>query len=681
MSHIQIVFGRLAAPNGDLVFSNVPIDRAAVISGTFPPLQVYTAATSPELAAISGTFPPLQVSIQGEAGNAANILGAFPPLQASFFVVGPTAVDIAGTFPPLQAAIVVGPYDEAAITGAFAGLAVDVEAEWDNLVTRYLQQTMRDSHQVAASARPQTSVPFNRGTPQRGGTVFVWQPGNRGGTDATASHQRATPEQQRISGAWQPATRTGADTTSAAQVAQPIDQTIRGGYHLATGIENTINSAAQVGTPRRQTWRSSWQPGTRAGRQAGGGFQASRFRVGRQSTVSRWQHSRRPPQGREFWPFVEPPGPTPCYTPDPNLVLSWPYGYRQAANIIFTCGDYVPSGTITVPVRRVYIVLNTVSLRRASNNVEVPAYGLSLSIDVKSWTYGWDATIPASARNLVESATGPVELKATINGTEYRLLAERIAQERSFGDARVKVSGRGKSAALDAPYSPIGTFANTQQRTAQQLMEDALTVNNVPIGWTIDWGMTDWLVPAGAWSYQGTYIGALQRIAEAAGGYLAPHRTANTIKVRHLYPEAPWDWGSVTPDFVLPADAVVTESIEWVTRPDYNRVFVSGEGQGVLGRVTIDGTAGDLLAPMVVDPLITAVQAARQRGRTILSDTGKQARVGLRLPVLAGTGIIEPGAFVQYNDGATTRRGLVRSTSVRATFPEVWQNLEVETHA
>ena len=80
---------------------------------------------------------------------------------------------------------------------------------------------------------------------------------------------------------------------------------------------------------------------------------------------------------------------------------------------------------------------------------------------------------------------------------------------------------------------------------------------------------------------------------------------------------------------------------------------------------------------MVVDSLITDAVAARQRGIAVLSDTGQQVEVSLRLPVLQETGIIEPGAFVQYRDGVVDRLGLVRSTQIEAGFPEVWQTIGV----
>ncbi|MBK8321645.1 MAG: hypothetical protein IPL06_02675 [Betaproteobacteria bacterium] len=396
----------------------------------------------------------------------------------------------------------------------------------------------------------------------------------------------------------------------------------------------------------------------------------------------RWQEAIRPPAGRYTRPVAPPEQPA-CYTPNPHLLFA--EGWGSSTALLFVCERVVPPTheTVVVPVRRVYMVLNEVHLKRVTGNIEIPTLSLGLTIDAGSWTWGFDATVPAEALVDLEPDAGgsPVELEATINGTAYRLLAERLSRERTFGQSTVKVSGRGKSAVLDAPYAPTMTFTNSGDRTAQQLMADALQVNGVPIGWTIDWGITDWLVPTGVWSHQGTYISALNAIAGAAGAYLQPHRTAQTIRVLPRYPSAPWEWGTVTPDFVLPAAATARESLEWKDAAPYNGVYVSGVSAGILGWIKRTGTAGDVLAPMVVDPLITAATAARQRGIAVLADTGRQIAVNLRLPVLPETGIIEPGAFIEYQDGSVTRLGLVRSTSVQAGLPEVWQTLGVETHA
>ena len=344
--------------------------------------------------------------------------------------------------------------------------------------------------------------------------------------------------------------------------------------------------------------------------------------------------------------------------------------------------DVPPTGVVTLAVRKVYFVINDVSLRRASNGVEVPVNSLSLSLDASSWAWGFDAVLPHSAQSLIEpNGSGVVELLATVNGTTFAVLAENISRERSFGQTSIRLTGRGRNAVLAAPYAPVMTFTNSQARTARQLMDDVLTINGVSMGWNVDWGLTDWNVPSGVFAHQGTWIEALSVIAGAAGGYLLPHPRDPTIRVRHRFPVAPWEWATVAPNFVLPVDAVEKESLRWLEKPSYNRVFVSGQEAGVLAQVTRSGTAGDLLAPMVVDALITEAAVARQRGLAVLSDTGRQIEVNLNLPVLLDTGIIEPGAFVQYRDGRVDRLGLVRSTQVNAGFPEVWQTLGVQTYA
>ncbi|MFX3544374.1 hypothetical protein [Ralstonia mannitolilytica] len=399
----------------------------------------------------------------------------------------------------------------------------------------------------------------------------------------------------------------------------------------------------------------------------------------------RFEEAVPPPPGISVWVVPEPPTPQPCYTPSAHLLFA---ALAPAdGQLLFVCENHTeppPSGEpVVVPVRRAYFVINNVTLHRLPDGMPVPVFSLSLSLDAASWTWGFDAQLPAKAESLVApgNASGPVELVASINGTAFRVLAENISRERIFGYASIRVSGRGRNAVLAAPYAPVMTFSNAEARTARQLMDDVLTLNGIPLGWTVDWGLTDWNVPAGVFARQGTWIEALTAIASAVGGYLIPHPSDQGFRVRHRYPVAPWNWSTVAPDFVLPVDAVARESLRWVEKPAYNRVFVSGQDVGVLGQVTRAGTAGEVLAPMVVDSLITEAAAARQRGIAVLADTGHQIEVSLRLPVLAETGIIEPGAFVEYQDGSVTRLGLVRSTQIEAGMPEVWQTLGVQGYA
>ena len=381
-----------------------------------------------------------------------------------------------------------------------------------------------------------------------------------------AHHQDATP--------WRDATWFGH------QIATHFEAARLGMFQNASAVRDATHFRHQDGDRSKRANRLSfWQGGRKVTRGQGSDFQSARAVL--RGWRGRYQEAVPPPPGISLLVIPVPPPTTPCYTPSTALLFA-----AMAATdgrLLFICENHnnpPPTGEpVVVPIRRLYFVLNNVTLHRVPDGAEVPVFNLSLSLDAASWTWG--------------------------------------------------VRG----------------------------------------------------VPAGAFAQQGTWIEALAAIAGAAGGYLMPHPTAQSLRVRHRYPVAPWEWSSVTPDFVLPVDAVARESLRWLEKPAYNRVFVSGQDVGVLGQVTRAGTAGDLLAPMVLDALITEAPAARQRGIAVLADTGRQIEVSLRLPVLAETGIIEPGAFVEYQDGSVTRLGLVRATQVQAGFPEVWQTLGVQAYA
>ena len=339
------------------------------------------------------------------------------------------------------------------------------------------------------------------------------------------------------------------------------------------------------------------------------------------------------------------------------------------------------NGTVIVPIRSVYVTVNTLTLTRASDGALIPTLSMSMSLDVDSWTWSFSASVPGYALADIEPEDGvPVAVQAAINGVPYRFVVESIARERTFGRSDLRIGGRGRAAVLDAPYAPIMSFSNEFGRTAQQIMNDILTDNGVPLGWDVEWNPDDWNVPAGVFSHQGSYISAMNQVAGSISAYLQPHNTDEVLRVLSRYPVAPWDWAGVTPDFELPSAVMSRESIEWRDKPRYNRVYIMGQQTGVNGRVTREGTAGDYLAPSVVDPLITEAVAARQRGIAVLSDTGRIATVGLRLPVLAETGIIAPGSFISYIDGGIERIGLTRSVQVEVGLPAIWQTLGVETH-
>ncbi|TYZ40155.1 hypothetical protein C2U34_24340 [Ralstonia solanacearum] len=173
------------------------------------------------------------------------------------------------------------------------------------------------------------------------------------------------------------------------------------------------------------------------------------------------------------------------------------------------------------------------------------------------------------------------------------------------------------------------------------------------------------------------------RIVESVGGYVNAHPRLRTLMAKPRYPVLPWNWAAEVPDRTLPIDVVKTLNLRWQEKPTFNAVYVCGERQGVSGHVVRAGSAGDLVAPTMVDALITHADAARERGRSILADVGRQARVTLELPMLNTLGLLDPGLMLAVGEGGSTWHGLVRATSIGAEWTEslsVRQTIEVERH-
>src|SRR5690606_27012625 len=162
----------------------------------------------------------------------------------------------------------------------------------------------------------------------------------------------------------------------------------------------------------------------------------------------------------------------------------------------------------------------------------------------------------------------------------FAFLVDGLQHEERFGRRGVRISGRSVTALLAAPYARESARMSTEALTAQQLAVAALEFT----GADLDWGLTDWLVSAGAWSHVGTPLAAVQAIVGAAGGYVLSARNAATLLARHPYPElpggipgGPWNWdGAFAADVELAPDALFVTSIERRDGPDFNAVYVSG---------------------------------------------------------------------------------------------------------
>lgn len=607
----------------------------------------------------------------------------------------PNAITLAATLPPLQAAVQLAPSVPAVLAAPMPGMVCTAQAAYASNTARPVVSKAGSSYQSASALQAGVGIGQQGAAAMPVGRLGAWQrAADAGALIFLHLPQTLFARPLRLLGLWQGGMATRAATGFAHQDARAAKLFFASGFQNGQGLRCGTHFKHQDASraPRRSAG-SHWQGAAPRVRVHGHHWQpASAQPLGWHPL---WQNAR-PPRVGVWAPPSQPPKPPPCYTPSAALVFDALAAIDAldvpVAHLLFACPKNTPQqppATVVVAIKGAYIVLNAISLKRIDNNAQLLVTDFGMSLDCDSWTWRWQATVADhSAQHLNRQADGsPAELLATINGAEYRLRLELATRNRAFMPTTWSISGRGRNAILDAPYAPARSFAHTGALTAQQLAEDVLTENGIGLGWAVDWQLDDWNPPAGAWSVQGSYMQALVDIAQAAGGMVQPHATDQTIRILPRYRAAPWNWASLTPDIELPDAAVLTEGIETLDKPAYNRVFVGGTTAGVFGPYTRTGTAGDLLAPQATHALIGDATAHHQRGLAELSDTGRQEHITLRLQVLPEAGIIEPAHLVRYtatnnntHSPAQTRLGIVRSTQVQWQESGAWQTIKLETH-
>lgn len=376
---------------------------------------------------------------------------------------------------------------------------------------------------------------------------------------------------------------------------------------------------------------------------------------------------------------VIPPKDPPCYTPDPHLVFT--AARALDGHLVFVCGVRTPQPTphYVIPLLPVYMQVHHLTAHLLPGMDPVPLTDLTLAADDDG--YGWSLTASGPEHlldQLAPVAGLPAQVQVVINGMAFVFAITSTARSRSFERKRVAVQGVSVTALLGAPYMPQQSWLSTAPATAQQLAVQALEFTGVGL----DWQIADWLVPAGAWSYQGTPLQAVLRVAESVGAVVRSHPTAAQLIVAPRYPVLPWHWADATPDVQMPAAVIATDELRPEPRADYNAIYVTGGSVGgVQGHVVRTLSARDKLAPAVQDDLITHADAARLRGQWTLAASGNKLLHTISMPVLTGgtrPGIVRPGQLLEVLDTDGTWRGLVRGVNVSATLPRVRQQLTVE---
>lgn len=355
-----------------------------------------------------------------------------------------------------------------------------------------------------------------------------------------------------------------------------------------------------------------------------------------------------------------------------------------------------PNEPPPIPIaRRVYIIMNDVSVVRLPERtpIHVLAVDLNASVDAWCWSARLELADPSQIPLLAPDGNGPKVVEITMNSYVWTIVIEGRDSSREHANASATVTGRSQTALLSDTYTAKRSRAVTDGYSAQQLALQEITDRALPF--TIDWQGLDWVVPGGVWYYQDLApIDVISQIAAARGAVVQSHPSDPTLIVQSRYPVSPWAWSAGAADVALPVGWVTNISAQQQSKPMYDAVIIAGQAQGVLAKVTRQASAGQTFAAQVVDQLIVTPQVATERGRNVLADRGMQEQVGLDIPLFApGTitagmsGLYAPLLLVDVQDPDDPWQGqsVGVSISARRAGPdnkalEVWQRVSLERH-
>lgn len=575
--------------------------------------------------------------------------------------------------PPLLADIDLRTYATAAVAADLPELMADLDGLYDNAVWRGVARHLLGDWRQAGRLPDDTAITHQDGARLRASAGLPWGAGARLSSERAAPHGQLARLHRDDSAPW------GAGHPRHAAAEAPHQTLLRrprpgilAGHRVAAPVDRSTLAAWQerqrrprpmpvapwgVSRPTERTWLAPHQPGS--------------WRV--LPWVAPWgEGADRYGWGGPWTPPPPPPAPyVGCYPPPRSADLDLREWLAiDRLRLTFRC----PGGR-WVPRLRSYIVIHDIDVHLLGDTTPIHAASVSLGLDLDGWAWRFSATLLGrDALDAVQPAPDgtPATLVVEIDGHVWHCLVEDWTEDREHGRRGIRVTGRGLTAWLASPYLLPGSGVTDAAMTLQQLVEAHLPLGS---GWSVDWpsGTPNWLVPAGAWSWQDQApIQAIHEALTGVGLVAVPDAADRVLRVIPRYPVLPWDYAAASPDLVIPDGAILRLERRQPIAPQANAVYVHGlDVGGVLARVKRTGSAADRLAQTTSHPLVTHADGARALGSRILAGQHSQPRVrSLTTPLGGAWPLSGPGQLLRVEDGGDVDLGIVNAVTVEAVITD-----------
>ena len=670
-NNVALVFvGSYSTPAGNSVTLN--LDLALIPS--------FTATVAETLDDVAGAIAVIASASVTVTASLDDVVGVAAVIYACPISVAAVLDNVAGIIPVVAGVTVT-------VSGTLDDVVGAMIVNWSSGVWRGIEVISDSIYKESPALDDETSVGFLQGANQYQTVVGSINPGLMVASEGNDGWSNVAPKLAALSVAWVLGDQQLHQSVSDYNASPPKHLFDNSGWAWVDRLANVFTSTYIAPGRKPLEYNNRFAVGLIS-------HQAWLSRFGLANNISH-QESLLWDQGNPhswIWSIarVAPAAPFPPYIPSIILAFYQAELHYSGGAILqfgypcFAWPLHNQSGTTTK--NGVTIVIHTLNVTRLSDMANVPTLSATLQFDIDSWAWGVSLNLktPQAMALLKSDVTGePIQVQIDLDGIYITAMIEAWGESRQFGQTAYTASGRSTLALFAWPFSSLRSYTELSTKTASQLIDYELLYT----GWSASYDAslsqlftTDWLVNAGTWSYQNkSRIEAIVQIANAVGARAYADKSVSLVHISPRYPISPWNWASATPDKTIPLSLVRSIKAQLNPLPLFNQVFVSGQAQGVLVSASRSGTAGDYAAPMVTDSLITYVDAGQERARNILSNTGRQSRVMLDLPLNATIGLLEPGQLIEVSD-TISWRGLVTGINVNASFGAVSQQVEIERH-
>ena len=329
-----------------------------------------------------------------------------------------------------------------------------------------------------------------------------------------------------------------------------------------------------------------------------------------------------------------------------------------------------------------YIVLNKISAKCGDIAFNIISFQAACDMNGYYWTVS--ITLPPDDFARINWQDKEVLIECKINDLVFQFLAENTSDTRQFGRRSYTLSGRSQTARLGADYARgLKGFVH-QSAYAQQIARDCLA----DLGYTLNWNLKDWLVPANVYSLTDkTPMAVLADIAQAAGACVYSDTAKAEITLLPRWKVAAWQLSHAEPDLIIPSNVIQEITGQKQMQTQAHGVFVWGDStQAKAADVKRSGSDGQPRATALTHSLYTDLTVCEQAGIAALSDSGVHKIETLKMPYLPKYGVCLPrlGDIWRVQEPSDAFNGVVNGIRLEVSLlndvPNITMTVELDRY-